>query len=64
MPDKDVHMISKGAVASILHVEKSDWKNCLRLKFTAMVKDDLKYVLNNFLVFHLGRNLRSAKYLR
>jgi len=62
-PDKEVHMISRGAVASILHVEKNDWENCLKLKFTPSVKKDLKYVLNNFLVFHLGKKLRSAKYL-
>lgn len=62
-PDREVHLISQGAVASILHVERSNWDNCLKLKFTESVKKELKYVLNNFLVFHLGRKLRSAKYL-
>ena len=55
--------ISPGTVASILHIERSDWANCQRLKLTPTVKKELKYLLNNFLVFHLGRKLRSAKYL-
>ncbi len=60
---EQAHIISKGTVVSILHVEKSDWPNCLKLKFTSTVKKELKYILNNFLVFHLGRRLRSAKCL-
>lgn len=62
-PDPEVHLVSRGTVASILHVEKSEWPMCLKLKFTDNVKKELKYVLNNFLVFHLGRRLKSAKYL-
>ena len=62
-PDLEVHRISRGTVASILHVENNAWDNCRKLKFTEMVKKELKYVLNNFLVFHLGRRLKSAKYL-
>jgi len=63
LTDPQVHRISEGAIASILHVEKSDWPNCLKLRFTEAIKKELKYVLNNFLVFHLGRRLKSAKYL-
>ena len=61
--DATVHLVSKGTVASILYAERSDWKNGMKLKLTESVKKELKYVLNNFLVFHLGRQLRSAKYL-
>lgn len=61
--DTTVHLISQGAVASILYIEKSDWPACLRLKLLEAVKKELKYVLNNFLVFHLGRTIKSAKYL-
>ena len=56
-------LISQGAVASILHVEKSEWETCLRLGITPAVKKELKFVLNNFLVYHLGRKIKSEKYL-
>lgn len=63
LPDTEIHWISKGTVASILYIEKNTWENCLKLKLTKPVKKELKYILNNFLVFHLGRRLRSARYL-
>ncbi len=55
--------ISQGAVASILYIEKSDWEKCLRLGLTPSVKKELKYILNHFLVYHLERQLKTAKYL-
>jgi len=61
--DRHVHLISQGTIASILHVEKSPWGQCLRLKLTKRVRDELKYALNNFLVYHLGRRIKSARYL-
>lgn len=56
-------MISKGTIASILHIEQTDWLKSLRLGLTTNVRKELKYILNNFLVHHLGRNIKSAKYL-
>lgn len=61
--DHNATLISPGAVASILHIERSDWSYCLRLTLSDAVKKELKYVLNNFLVFHLERRLKTAKYL-
>lgn len=61
--DEDVHMITPGTVATILHVERSAWPHCLRLKFPEAVRRELKYILNNFLVYHLGRRVKSAKYI-
>ncbi len=61
--DTIVHFVSLGAVASILHIEKNEWRNCLKLRLTEGTKNELKYVLNNFLVFHLGRQIKSAKFV-
>ncbi len=61
--DSSSEKISPGAVASILHIERNGWEKCLRLGLTPTVKKELKYVLNNFLVYHLERPLKSAKYL-
>lgn len=59
----DLVLVSAGAVRSILYIEKGDWSECLRLKLNAKIKAELKYVLNNFLVFHLERQIKSAKFL-
>ena len=58
-----VSLISPGTVASILHVEKNDWAGSVRLGLSAPIKKELKFILNNFLVYHLERKLKSEKYL-
>jgi len=55
--------ISLGAVASILHIQKNNWDAALRLGMQPFIKNELKYVLNHFLVFHLERHLRSTRFL-
>lgn len=55
--------ISRGTVASMLHIEQNEWSKSLRLGLTKTVRKELKYILNNFLVYHLGRKIKSAKYL-
>ncbi|MFP4472917.1 MAG: DNA repair protein RecO [Candidatus Omnitrophota bacterium] len=59
----ETHAISPGTVATILHVERAGWQVCQKLKLTRITRRELKYILNNFLVFHLGRRIRSAKYV-
>jgi DNA repair protein RecO (recombination protein O) len=56
-------MISKGTIASMLHIERSEWAKSLRLGLTPTVRKELKDLLNNFLVYHLGKNIKSARYL-
>ena len=63
LSDTSVHLISQGTVASILFAERNDWAECLILKLSETTKQELKYVLNNFLVFHLGRKIKTAQYL-
>lgn len=61
--DRTLHMISPGTVATILHVERSLWEACRKIRLIKTTRDELKYILNNFLVFHLGKKVKSAKYL-
>jgi DNA repair protein RecO (recombination protein O) len=61
--DTSAAPISKGTIASILHIEKASWEGSLRLGFSQTTKRELKHVLNNFLVFHLEKYLKSEKYL-
>jgi DNA repair protein RecO (recombination protein O) len=60
----DAALVSKGTVASILHIEQCHWDQSLRLGLSAVIKKELKFVLNNFLVFHLEKNLKSARYIQ
>ena len=64
-PTNEPHFIaiSRGTIASILHIEKSNWLKSIQLGLTQTVRKELKYILNNFLVYHLGRNIKAAKYL-
>ena len=55
--------ISPGTVASLLHVEQSNWPQSMRLGLTAPVQKELKYILNNFLVFHLERQLKTSRFV-
>lgn len=57
------HFISKGAVQSMLHIESAKWNEVLRIGLTESVRRELKFLLNNFLVYHLEKKIRSAKYL-
>ena len=56
-------VISRGTIASMLHIEQSDWSKSLRLGLTNTARKELKYILNNFLIYHLGKRIRSARYL-
>ncbi|MFT5169595.1 MAG: DNA repair protein RecO (recombination protein O) [Lysobacterales bacterium] len=57
-------IISRGTISSLIFIERSSWDKCLRLGLTYQAKKELKYILNNFLVYHLERKIKSAKYLQ
>lgn len=55
--------IFRGTVASILHIEKNEFKNNLNLGMNPLIKKELEIILNAFLNFHLERELKSQKVL-
>jgi len=57
-------LISKGTIASIMHIERNEWDNALRLGLTKKSRRELRYILDNFLVYHLERRLKSARFLQ
>jgi DNA repair protein RecO (recombination protein O) len=59
----DAMNVSRGAVATLMYVESRPWTACLKLRIEAGIKQELRRILNNFLIFHLEKNIRSAKYL-
>jgi DNA repair protein RecO (recombination protein O) len=55
--------IFRGTIASILHIEKNDFKTNLNLGLNPQIKKELDQILNAFLNFHLERELKSQKVL-
>ena len=55
--------IFRGTIASILHIEKNDFKSTLNLGLNPQIKKELEIILNSFLNFHLERELKSQKFL-
>jgi DNA repair protein RecO (recombination protein O) len=55
--------IFRGTVASILHIEKNEFKTNLNLGMNPQIKKELGIILNAFLTFHLERELKSQKVL-
>ena len=59
--DMAARSIFRGTVASILHIEKNDFKINLNLGMNPQIKKELKIILGAFLNFHLERELKSQK---
>jgi len=59
--DLSSRSIFRGTVASILHIEKNDLKTNLNLGLNPQIKKELDLILNSFLNFHLGKDLKSQK---
>lgn len=55
--------IFRGTIASILHIERNDFKINLNLGMNPLIKKELGFVLNSFLSFHLGKKLKSETIL-
>jgi DNA repair protein RecO (recombination protein O) len=61
--DLSSRSIFRGTVASILHIEKNDFKTNLNLGMNPQIKKELELILNAFLNFHLERELKSQRVL-
>ncbi|MBM3246609.1 MAG: DNA repair protein RecO [Candidatus Omnitrophica bacterium] len=61
--DLAARSIFRGTVASILHIERNDFKNNLNLGMNPQIKKELDAILNAFLHFHLDRELKSQEVL-
>ncbi len=59
--DFKARSIFRGTVATIMHIEKNDFSASLTLGMNPQIKKELDLVLNSFLNFHIGRELRSER---
>lgn len=55
--------IFRGTVATILYIQKNDFKSNLKLGINPQIKKEVDLLLNSFLNFHLERELKSQKVL-
>ncbi len=62
--DMKARLIFKGTIATILYIERNDFKNNLNLGMNPLIKKELDFVLNSFLNFHLGKKLKSAEVIK
>ena len=62
--DPAARSIFRGTVASILHIERNDFRTNLNLGMNPQIKRELELILNAFLNFHLEKELKSQKVLR
>lgn len=63
LKDTASRSIFRGTVASILHIERNDFRTNLNLGLNPQIKKELELILNAFLNFHLERELKSQRIL-
>lgn len=56
-------LISPGTIATLVRMEEMTWDQSLRVGMMPTTRKELKYLLNNFLVYHLERKIHAAAYL-
>ena len=59
--DPTSRSIFRGTIATVLHIEKNSFNSSLSLGMNPQIKKELDLILNAFLNFHLGRELKSQK---
>ncbi|PIQ86435.1 MAG: DNA repair protein RecO [Candidatus Omnitrophica bacterium CG11_big_fil_rev_8_21_14_0_20_43_6] len=59
--DPAARSIFRGTIATVLHIERSSFTSSLNLGMNPQIKKELDLILNAFLNFHLGRELKSQR---
>ncbi|MDD5116240.1 MAG: DNA repair protein RecO [Candidatus Omnitrophica bacterium] len=59
--DPSSRSIFRGTIATVLHIERNAFSASLNLGMNPQIKKELDLILNSFLSFHLGRELKSQK---
>lgn len=59
--DPAARSIFRGTIATVLHIERNTFTSSLNLGMNPQIKKELELILNSFLNFHLGRQLKSQK---
>jgi DNA repair protein RecO (recombination protein O) len=57
--DPKSRAIFRGTVASIQYIQKNDLQNTLGLGLNPQIKKELCFILDSFIAFHLGKQMKS-----
>lgn len=52
--------ILKGTIASMIYIQKNDWFSSLKLVLDDKIRHELKFILRNFITFHLEKRLKTS----
>lgn len=61
--DPGSRSIFRGTIATVLHIERNSFAASLNLGMNPQIRKELGLILNSFLNFHLGKELKSQKLL-
>lgn len=61
--DPAARAIFRGTIATVLHIERNSFAVSLNLGMNPQIRKELDLILNSFLNFHLGKELKSQKLL-
>lgn len=61
--DKSAKNILKGTTASMIYIQNNNWPLSLKLNLNEKINSELKFILENFLRFHLEKRLKTSKIL-
>jgi len=63
--DKFSLPVSKGAISSIIYIENSEFTSIFssRFRLSQKIEQELKKILKNFIEFHLGKALKTLKFI-
>ncbi|MCX7927590.1 MAG: DNA repair protein RecO [Candidatus Omnitrophica bacterium] len=53
--------VFRGTVATILHIEKSNFQQALNIGMNPQIQRELNLILHSFLEFHLGKELKAQR---
>ena len=61
--DKLAKDLLAGTIASMAYIQRNNWPTSMKLALNKKTQDELKFILENFLRFHLEKRLKTPKTL-
>lgn len=59
--DRHAEAVLQGSIATLLYIERSEWKKALRLSMSSQIHGQLEGILASFINFHVGRTLKTSR---
>jgi DNA repair protein RecO (recombination protein O) len=59
--DTGARQIFRGTIATVIYIQKNDFKTNMNLGLNPQIKKELEIIVNSFLNFHLEKQLKSEQ---